>query len=138
MVHCDQLKSLEYRIFRKLREKLRNFWSKHSDIQKWTKKHQDEYDHVYYAFLNECNELVGDSPLPNGFDFYKTFADLAFDAVLKDVKLYEMLSFYYIDFLKTILVKMNQDTRQLNTIIFTQKCSKEYTRPKSKLNKLNL
>lgn len=84
-------KTLEYRLFRKLREKLRNFWSKNDKISAWTEYNQAEYDKTYNNFIKEGIELVGENNLPEPWEYYVRFADCSFNAVLKDPKLYELL-----------------------------------------------
>jgi len=73
------MKTVEYRIYWKLWEKLRNFWQIHYDNYfKWRNNKQyieNEYDKKYYGFEKEAKELFkGFAPIRKQA-FYNIFAD---------------------------------------------------------------
>lgn len=126
-----KLKSLEYRIFRKLREKLRNFWAKHENIQQWTPNHQAMYDKLFATYLKECKDLTGETPLPQTPAYYRDFAYNAFEVVKQDYTLYQKLSYYYIDFLEEITYAFNMDTSMFTSKVFKNTKSKTYPKLKT-------
>lgn len=121
-------KTLEYRLFRKLREKLRNFWSKHENINQWTDQHQAAYDKSYDSFIKESIELVRDKNLPEKWEYYVRFADCSFNAVLKNPEVYQNLCHYYVDFLEHITDYLQKDTKIYTSQVFRQTESKNYKR----------
>ena len=133
VLSLSKLKSLEYRIFRKLRAKLRNFWNKYLEAQEWTTKMQKEYLSSFKKFINECNELVGNSPLPKPLKYYKAFADIAFNSLLENFELYDKLERYYADFLEDITYSMKEDYRVYTSQIFNKVDSNKYNRQLSNL-----
>lgn len=126
VLSLSKLKTLEYRIFRKLREKLRNFWSSRANIQSWTAKLQQEYDICYNKFYEECRELVGKTTLPQPFDYYINFADTAFNAVKESESLYDMLCNYYVDFLTSIVQTFKKDTSIFTSQVFAKSSEPRY------------
>ncbi len=65
-----KLKTLEYRVFRKLREKLRNY----SKNKKGVKQVKDK-------FISETKSLIAGYELPKPLEYYFAFADRAFSAI---------------------------------------------------------
>jgi hypothetical protein len=134
VLSLSKYKTLEYRIFRKLREKLRNFWSRHENIKEWTYELQTLYDKTYNAFLKESRELIGTNKLPQSIEYYDEFADQAFKALLTDKKLYEKLRHFYVDFLEDITYYMHKDHKIFTSQVFRNTESKHYKRQSGKIS----
>ena len=128
VISLAKLKTLEYRIFRKLREKLRNFWAKHENIESWNSTLQNEYDKSFNLFIKECKELIKGFDLPNSFEFYKEFADHAYNSVQNDISYYEQLCNYYVEFLETITKEFEYDPKIFSSFVFSSKIRKNYTK----------
>ena len=127
VVSLSKLKTLEYRVFRKLREKLRNFWSKHENIASWNATLQAEYDKSFNSFIKESKELIKGFNLPNKFQFYEEFADHAYTVVQKDFKYYDKLNNFYVDFLEDITREFNYDPKIFSSLVFLGKAKKHYS-----------
>lgn len=127
VVSLSKLKTLEYRVFRKLREKLRNFWSKHENIASWNATLQAEYDKSFNSFIKESKELIKGFNLPNKFQFYEEFADHAYTVVQKDFKYYDKLNNFYVDFLEDITREFNYDPKIFSSLVFSDKAKKHYS-----------
>jgi len=80
VLSLSKLKTLEYRIFRKLREKLRNFWHKQNFKKPFDNRVQSFYDGAYQKWLYETKELVKGHHLPQPISFYQEIANYAFVA----------------------------------------------------------
>lgn len=128
VLSLSKLKTLEYRIFRKLREKLRNFWSKHENVIEWKSGHQNQYDISYKKFLEECKDLVKNAKLPQPFEYYMEFADHAYNAAQQQPLLYDKLKNYYVDFLEEITRAFYKDSKIFTSLVFKQTNSKQYTK----------
>lgn len=126
VLSLSKLKSLEYRIFRKLREKLRNFWQHHQHVLEWKQGHQEQYDASYQKFVNECKELVKNAKLPQPFEYYMQFADHAYNTAQQQPILYDKLFSFYVDFLEHITKEFNMDKRIFTSMVFKQTSSKQY------------
>jgi len=68
-----KLKTLEYRIFRKMREKLRNYYR--------NKKQTKSPNSIIKAFSTEMNNMLEGNTLPKPFDFYEGLISTAFEFV---------------------------------------------------------
>ena len=128
VISLSKLKTLEYRIFRKLREKLRNFWAKHENIQSWNASLQSEYDKSFGTFIKESKELIQSYRLPLKFEFYEEFADHAYNTVQNDISYYEKLCSYYVEFLEGITNEFNYDPKIFSSLVFTNKVRKTYAK----------
>ncbi|CAI2365322.1 unnamed protein product [Moneuplotes crassus] len=131
VISLCKLKSIEYRIFRKLREKLRNFWKKHENAPGWTPALKEQYDQTYDKFVKECKDLIKDKKFPQGLKFYESFADRAFIATLKNPKFYQNLVERYATFLQDITKGMEEDHTLFVSRVFEKNDKKSYVRPKS-------
>ena len=94
---------------------------------------EKEYLSSFKKFINECIKLVGNSPLPKPFKYYEAFADIAFNSLLENFRLYEKLERYYVDFLEDITYSMNEDYAVYTSQIFKKVDSKKYNRQLSNL-----
>lgn len=91
----SKLKTLEYRIFRKLREKLKT----HA-----LSEQKGERSNKFQQFKKEVQDLTEGFPLPRGIQWYHTIAKLAFDEVADSPGKFTGDRFrgHYIDFLDKI------------------------------------
>jgi len=97
-----KLKTLEYRVLRKLREKLRNFVEAcHSG------KGNTDVQSKLKSFIQETNELCEGYQLPHDIAVYQEIGQLAFDSLFSDRSqhLIQLLNEKYIDFLMEIMKK---------------------------------
>jgi len=67
-----KLKTLEYRLFRKMREKLRNYM---------TYKTNQTVDQLIQRFIKEARDLCRGHELPHPLEFYIDLCVLAFDCI---------------------------------------------------------
>lgn len=132
VISLCKLKSLEYRIFRKLREKLRNFWSRHENISEMTKGVQQKYDTVFNQFLKECAELQYGYKLPNPVQYYRDFGNFAFQVVQENPEAYEKLQNYYVDFLEDVTYGLNMDHKVFSSKVFSKNANRDYKALKGK------
>lgn len=72
VLSLSKLKTLEYRLFRKMREKLRNYVKGVSRMDAKGLKQK---------YRNESRQLVEDRDLPQSFSFYLTLFDTAADVI---------------------------------------------------------
>jgi hypothetical protein len=82
-----KLKTLEYRLFRKMREKLRNFA---------TNKTQASSKQLIDRFYSESKDLVNDYKIPHSLGYYKDICITAFDLITRGSQTDQD---YYIDLL---------------------------------------
>ena len=79
VLSLGKLKTIEYWIYWKLREKLWNFWQIHYDnyfVQQRNYEYiENEYDKKYNGFLTEAKELFKGFAPPWKLQFYYDFAD---------------------------------------------------------------
>ncbi len=99
ILSLSKLKTLEYRLFRKMREKLRNF------AQFKTKQTSDV---LIEKFIRESKDLCRDLPLPHPIEFYIDVCIIAFQLITrgpkKEVNHYlDLLLSEYIHFLEDVL-----------------------------------
>lgn len=89
-----KLKTLEYRLFRKMREKLKNLI-----------KNNKSSATTCSAFVKEVNQLCSDHRPPRQLDYYFTLARSAFEFAEKNTNFASKLDIgeRYIDFLKIVL-----------------------------------
>ena len=90
-----KLKTLEYRIFRKIREKLRHFYKDN----KKTKTPES----VVKAFEKEMKELMEGNELPQPFEFYVKLLNSAFQFIEKQPQMEEVLMKEYVTFEEQLL-----------------------------------
>ena len=68
MISLSKLKTLEYRVYRKLREKLRNYLkSNKSNIM-------GEFKNLYQKFVSEVKDLCGNIKTPKPLAYYNDVA----------------------------------------------------------------
>jgi hypothetical protein len=81
-----KLKTLEYRLFRKMREKLRAFYAPEKDSAKpldVKDKEKSKFDDLTKRFVRESNELLegGQNELPKPLTHYVRIFSSAFDFI---------------------------------------------------------
>ena len=114
ILSLSKFKTLEYRLFRKIREKLRNYAN-------YTTKMDS--DQLIERFIKEAKDLCRDLPLPHPLEFYVDLCVTAFQLITrgpkKDVLYYsDRLLNEYINFLEDVLfayedkVRSNKGSRQ--------------------------
>lgn len=77
ILSLTKVKTLEYRLFRKLREKLRNYT---------TLKTQATADQCIEKFIKESKALIRGFPIPQDLDYYIDLAVTAFNMITKGPK----------------------------------------------------
>jgi len=94
MLSLSKLKTLEYRLLRKLREKLKSHLDAVSSGRNSNK---------YNQFTRESQDLIGEHDLPKPLEYYFTVAKIAFDYASKNVENVDYIRERYIDFLEDVL-----------------------------------
>ncbi len=100
MLSLCKLKTLEYRVLRKLREKLRNFVDACN-----TGKGNNDVQSKLKSFIQETNELCDGYQLPHDISVYQEIGLLGFNSLFGDRSqhLIQLLNEKYIDFLMEIM-----------------------------------
>lgn len=112
-----KLKTLEYRIFRKLREKLRHYWAVTNKNKPWTHTEYKKYDRVYQEWLRETKELVKGFHLPHPLKYYQDIVNFAFAALQEDSMLVDTLMDFYVDFLMEIFRQKELDQNNFISVL---------------------
>lgn len=111
VLSLSKLKTLEYRLFRKMREKLRNFFV--ADRKSETPKSE-----IVKKFIRESKELADEHELPRPLDYYIELFKTAFDFIDSDPKTNtEMLHKEYVTFSEHLLAyftKTHEDSTFAN------------------------
>lgn len=108
----SKLKTLEYRIYRKLREKLRGFISqKANNYRPWSEYHT--------KFLKETKDLCRDLKIPMPLDYYSTVAKKAFEFGENHYDHCALIHEQYITFLSLLMYQMSKD-EELTPAQFTE------------------
>ena len=102
-----KLKTLEYRLFRKMREKLRGFYhlgktNKDVDIADLPK---DKFEKIKNKFVRESKEFLADgqNDLPQPLDYYVHIFSSAYDFIEQDPSQLELLKNEYVTFSENLL-----------------------------------
>jgi len=96
-----KLKTLEYRLYRKLREKLKHF------------KPEKSVDDVLRIYKKEVRDLIEGQELPRPLDFYFEVASVALAFIARNPKAQDKLQEHYIDFLDKIVAGVNEGNLDL-------------------------
>jgi hypothetical protein len=99
VISLSKFKTLEYRLFRKMREKLRNYV---------TRKTQANSDSLIDRFIRESKDLCRDLPLPHPLDYYTEICITAFALISRGPKqevdyFNDLLLNEYIHFLEEVI-----------------------------------
>ncbi len=112
-----KLKTLEYRLFRKMREKLRNYYA--PDRSGAERKPPSE---VVKKFRAEAKELSDEHELPRPLDYYIELFKTAFDFIADNPKVNtELLQNEYVTFSEKLLAffcKVHRDSTFANQSAF--------------------
>jgi hypothetical protein len=65
VLSCSKIKTIEYKIFKKLKEKLKRFWDQYEDCSFFNKKMEKEYKNKYDRFKTEVNEIFKSNSQPS-------------------------------------------------------------------------
>ena len=95
VLSLTKLKTLEYRLFRKMREKLRN----NSD-----KSQRQDYTTLLKKFIKEAKDLCGPYELPRNFKFYTDVFEAAYNQM---DKYKDLLLERYVDFMEKVILDKN-------------------------------
>jgi len=95
----SKMKTLEYRIYRKLREKLKNFM-KEKNTKPWRE--------FYKKFQQEVQDLCKEAKPPTSLGFYGAVAREAFEFAEKHGKKSGLIHDQYISFLSLLMHEMSQ------------------------------
>jgi hypothetical protein len=95
VVSLAKLKTLEYRVWRKLREKLKNF----AAAQEKSKSASMTLE----KFKKETKELIAGHTLPQPIEYYFEIAAKAYKAVDNNPPVIDMMRHYYVDFLAQLI-----------------------------------
>lgn len=90
-----KLKTLEYRVWRKLREKLKNFAAQ--------QEKSGSASITLDKFKKETNQLIGDHILPQPLEYYYEIAAKAYKVINKNPTAVEELRHHYVDFLAKVI-----------------------------------
>lgn len=105
VVSLSKLKTLEYRLFRKMREKLRNFYvvDRKSELPK---------SEIVKKFIREAKELSDEHDLPRPLDYYIELFKTAFDFIDSDPKINtDMLHKEYVTFSEHLLAYFSKTSK---------------------------
>jgi hypothetical protein len=106
-----KLKTLEYRLFRKMREKLRGFYSAEKDKTfNLGDKPKSKFDEVANKFCRESNELLegGQNELPKPLTHYVSIFKAAYDFIAANPDQVEVLQKEYVTFSENLLDYISQ------------------------------
>lgn len=99
-----KLKTLEYRLFRKMREKLRNFYA----VSRESSSTKSE---IIKKFVREAKELLQEHDLPRPIDYYIQLFTCAFDFIDSDHNTNaDLLHKEYVTFSEKLLTYFSQKT----------------------------
>ena len=94
-----KLKTLEYRLFRKMREKLRNFYARPPSEQT-----EEKEKFVIKKFISEARELSEEHDLPRELSYYINLFKTAFEFLDQSQGNVDMLNNEYVTFSEKLLV----------------------------------
>eukprot|EP00347_Sterkiella_histriomuscorum_P011394 403372627 len=110
-----KLKTIEYRIFRKIREKLRGFYRHESKVDEKGRARKS-HDHIINAFQREMSSITEGNELPQPIEFYVTLLKASFDYVNDDPEpRISALNNEYINFQEGLL-EYHKKKMQLNVL----------------------
>ena len=103
-----KLKTLEYRLFLKIREKLRNY-------AKTDRRNEAYQRHKVNDFLKESRSLIGSRlKLPRHLDYYEAVMREALFNIDESIEMENLLFNAYVDFLEEITAVVNKNGRSHN------------------------
>ena len=117
VLSLSKLKTLEYRIYRKLREKLRNFISQPGKYCKPWKEYQTK-------FRKETEDLAKELKPPMPLDYYFRVGELAFEFAENHFKQSSLIHEQYITFLSLLMHQMSKN-QKLTPELFSEETIKK-------------
>ena len=99
-----KLKTLEYRLFRKMREKLRNFYARSID-----ERTKDRIETVTKRFVSEAKELSEEHDLPRSLKYYISLFKTAFKFLDSDPYHVDLLNEEYVTFSEKLLTYFTKE-----------------------------
>jgi len=109
-----KLKTLEYRLFRKMREKLRNYYT----ADKVAGADKKPVGEIVKRFRSEAKELSDEHELPRPLDYYIELFKTAFEFIAENPKVnIELLQTEYVTFSEKLLAyfcKVHRDSTFAN------------------------
>ena len=96
-----KIQAKEYQILTILISKLAMFWKPNEKITGWSRALQDEYNNVYEDFIAQLDEFN----MPNA-GYYRSIADMSFNALKEDLALYSKFKKSTCDFYIDILNRL--------------------------------
>ena len=121
-----KLKTLEYRLFRKMREKLRGFYSseKKGETVNVLEKSKEKFDSIAKKFRNESEAFLdgGKNQLPQPLEYYETVFKGAFDYIKENPSAVNELHNQYVTFSENLLKfikEKNQSDVALNNFFYS-------------------
>ena len=113
-----KLKTLEYRLFRKMREKLRNYYTP----EKMAGGDKKPIGEIVKRFRSEAKELSDEHELPRPLDYYIELFKTAFEFIADNPKVnVELLQTEYVTFSEKLLAyfcKVHRDSTFANQSAF--------------------
>ena len=96
-----KIQNKEYQILTILVKTLADFWKPNEKITGWSRALQDKYNNAFEVFLAQIDEFN----MPNA-EFYRSIADMSFNALKEDLQLYSKFKKsscdFYIDILRRL------------------------------------
>ena len=96
-----KIQTKEYQILTILVKTLADFWKPNEKITGWSRALQDKYNNAFEVFLAQIDEFN----MPNA-EFYRSIADMSFNALKEDLQLYSKFKKsscdFYIDILRRL------------------------------------
>lgn len=130
VLSCWKLKNIEYKVVKKIKEKLKGFWSTYESVQYITQEMEKEYKTKFERFKGEINDMFKifkkiyqDSNSDQNKDIAKRKSNLinfvknCFDVVNYDIKMYGILKTDFNKFCKNISKMIKIDSDKFNSQI---------------------
>lgn len=57
VLSCSKIKTIEYKVFKKVKDKLKNYWENYEKVTYITKKMEKEYKTKFERFKSEVNDI---------------------------------------------------------------------------------
>ena len=99
-----KLKTLEYRLFRKMREKLRNFYQRTAE-----ERNKERIDAITKRFISEAKELSEEHDLPRSLKYYIALFKTAFKFLDQDPYHVDLLNEEYVTFSEKLLIYFTKE-----------------------------
>uniref|UniRef100_A0A7S3KN16 Uncharacterized protein n=1 Tax=Euplotes crassus TaxID=5936 RepID=A0A7S3KN16_EUPCR len=116
VLSCSKIKTIEYKVFKKVKDKLKNYWENYEKVTYITKKMEKEYKTKFERFKTEVNDIFKSHLSPDS-KYRKSkqstelvkFGKAAFDNVMFDISLYNLMKTDYSVFCEKVLAKISDE-----------------------------